>query len=849
MADKIDQHVDGKDNVFSGAGDVHITHHHYPPGTPALKSPKPSLKPVFFLPQDIPRFTGRSDELDKLAELLLEPEKQKTAATAAIVGVTGQGGIGKSALAFHFAKEFRDKFPDGVIAARVNGKDADTAARIFARIAGVNIDADDTRPGRAIMQDTFAHRQVLLIFDNAETADIRGLHPGGKAAVIITTRDRYLPQQIDVPVEQCLDLPVLPDEEAKNLLACFIARNRLEAEAEAVARILELVGNLPLALEIVGKTLQKRLHHKPSFSLAAYAEALNLERLSLPRDKDLNVRICFNQSIQLLKDDNKDDLITAFSRLSACAQSGFALRTAMAAIGVKDEDDAEDMLFELVDLSLLNQAQVEVDTNRFIFHPLLHEFAEELARKSNLFDLARRLHANYLIGQLRSQEPDELVEDLEDFVRVAEWLVELEDEGYVGFYLSLKTLFERLGHWQRAARIITLFISLSEQRKDWLSLAQFHIQQAKFTLWQGDSGKAEELLLAVKETVQKIELPEEQQRAEAMRLTTLGGVYQRQGQFENAVEAFTKGYDLSVNLDDQRGQAMVLNSLGGVYQRLGKFDKAVEAFKKSYKLTVSFDDQRGQAMVLNSLGGVYQRLGKFDKAVEAFKKSAEIEDRLNNQRGQAMVLNSLGGVYQRLGKFDKAVEAFKKSTEIGEALKDQRHLAMVLNSLGGVYQRLGKFDKAVEAFKKSYDMLVLLKDERGQAMVLNSLGGVYQRLGKFDKAVEAFKKSYDISERLEEERGQAMVLNSLGGVYQRQGKFDKAVEAFKKSYELTGVIKSAVFDTLRRSFYIIPILFPVPVCTINSQGEHDPGIFRCPPCTGYFQTLLNNISMRTLYFA
>ncbi|MCI5135511.1 MAG: hypothetical protein D3920_10665, partial [Candidatus Electrothrix sp. AW2] len=42
-----------------------------------------------------------------------------------------------------------------------------------------------------------------------------------------------------------------------------------------------------------------------------------------------------------------------------------------------------------------------------------------------------------------------------------------------------------------------------------------------------------------------------------------------------------------------------------------------------------------------------------------------------------------------------------------------------------------------------------------------------------------------------------------------------------------GVIKSAVFDTLRRSFYIIPILFPVPVCTINSQGEHDPGIFRC----------------------
>ncbi len=66
---------------------------------------------------------------------------------------------------------------------------------------------------------------------------------------------------------------------------------------------------------------------------------------------------------------------------------------------------------------------------------------------------------------------------------------------------------------------------------------------------------------------------------------------------------------------------------------------------------------------------------------------------------------------------------------------------------------------------------------------------------------------------------------------------------------LEGVIKSAVFDTLRRFFYIIPIRFPVPVCTINSQRKHDPGIFRCPPCTGYFQTLLNNVPMRTLYFA
>ncbi|MCI5126490.1 MAG: hypothetical protein D3925_18935, partial [Candidatus Electrothrix sp. AR5] len=531
MADNIHQKVEGSGNVFSGSGDALYkpTYNIFPAGT---VSPSPPSKPVFYLPQDTPRFTGRTPELKKLADLLLRPEEEKT---AAIVGVTGQGGIGKSALAFHFAKEYRDKFSDGVIAERVNGKDADMVARIFARIGGVTISEDDTRSGRAIMQEAFSHRRMLLIFDNAETADIRTLHPGGKCAVIITTRDRYLPGQIDVPDEQCVDLPVLPDPDAWDLLACFVDRTRLEDETEAVVRILKMVGNLPLAVEIIGKTLQKRLRRKSSFSLAAYAEALNLERLSLPRDVHLNVRICFNQSIRLLKDDGKDDLITAFARLAACAQSGFALRTAMAAIGVEDEEAAEEILLDLVDLSLLNQTY---GTDRFIFHPLLHEFAEELAKERNLFDLARRLHANYLIGRLRSQKPEELTADLESFVRAAEWLVELEDESYVGFYLSLKALFERLGYWKQAARIISLFIGLSEKKKDWSSLAQFQIQQAKFKLLQGDARTAEEALLAAKEIVQKIEQSDEQQRTEGMRLNTLGGVYQRQGKFDEAVRAF-----------------------------------------------------------------------------------------------------------------------------------------------------------------------------------------------------------------------------------------------------------------------------------------------------------------------
>lgn len=54
---------------------------------------------------------------------------------------------------------------------------------------------------------------------------------------------------------------------------------------------------------------------------------------------------------------------------------------------------------------------------------------------------------------------------------------------------------------------------------------------------------------------------------------------------------------------------MVLNSLGGVLQRQGKFDEAVDAFQRSYDLLTKLGDERGQAMVLSRLGSVAQREG------------------------------------------------------------------------------------------------------------------------------------------------------------------------------------------------------------------------------------------------
>ena len=63
---------------------------------------------LFKLPQrDISTFTGRDKELKQLENQLINHQGNKV---CSIVGLAGIGGIGKSALACHFATKYKNKF-------------------------------------------------------------------------------------------------------------------------------------------------------------------------------------------------------------------------------------------------------------------------------------------------------------------------------------------------------------------------------------------------------------------------------------------------------------------------------------------------------------------------------------------------------------------------------------------------------------------------------------------------------------------------------------------------------------------------------------------------------------------
>jgi len=359
-------------------------------------SPRPKKVP-FILPQiDVSTFKGRDEELEQLEEMLVKNEGSK------ICTVFGMSCVGKSALACHFAENQKANFPDGVIGLRVDGKDADTIAREFARNYGDQVDPDDERDATTIMQELFGQRRTLLIFDNAnDSKTMRSLIPGGdRCAVIVTTRDRTLPSLLDISHEREIEVLPLPIPDSLHLLESFLGEEWISNEQDSACRIIELVGRLPLALKIVGATLRG---WQPWRSLANYEQSLREERtrlskLQYPGDADLNVRASISLSLKRLEPEEID----FFSCLSVCAESGFSLQAAISA-GDCDESTVHERLGCLYRFSLLNRS----GSNRFVFHSLIYLFARELAVDRSLQELASERHAHFFITLLNSSDMDD----------------------------------------------------------------------------------------------------------------------------------------------------------------------------------------------------------------------------------------------------------------------------------------------------------------------------------------------------------------------------------------------------------------------------------------------------------
>ncbi|UUU25333.1 AfsR/SARP family transcriptional regulator [Streptomyces sp. DSM 40750] len=239
------------------AGDPQLQH---PAAVPRLEASPDRVVPKQ-LPASAAHFTGRESQLAELNELLSNGnDSVDRPGEVVVAAIIGMAGIGKTALAVHWAHHIADRFPDGQLYVDLRGcgpvaqpMEPAEAIRIFLDALGVppeRIPTDlDAQAG--LYRSLLADKRVLVVLDNARDANqVRPLLPGMSGSlVVITSRNRL--SSLIAHGACPISLAPLDADDARRFLTRRLRAQRTTAEPEAIGQTIDACAGLPLALAII----------------------------------------------------------------------------------------------------------------------------------------------------------------------------------------------------------------------------------------------------------------------------------------------------------------------------------------------------------------------------------------------------------------------------------------------------------------------------------------------------------------------------------------------------------------------------------------------------------------------
>jgi tetratricopeptide (TPR) repeat protein len=664
----------------------------YLPDEDAALPPGPAVAVPRQLPGAVCGFAGRVTELDELTGLL---NSARTGGTVVISAIEGTAGIGKTALAVHWAHQVAGRFPDGQLHVNLRGFDpAGTPMTSAVAVRGF-LDALDVPPERipvsvdaqaALYRSLLAGRRVLVVLDNARDAgQVRPLLPGSSGCmVIVTSRNRLTSLIAEGARPLTVDLLTVTD--ARQLLAGHLGASRMAAEPDAVEDIITACSRLPLALAIVAA----RASAHPSFPLTALADELRdaQDRLEVLNGGEAaaNARAVFSWSCRQLSTE-----AARLFRLLGLHPGPDITAPAAASLAGTPAARVRPVLAELARAHLL----AEQTPGRFAFHDLLRAYASE---QTQARDAAAERHAalqrvldHYLhtahTAALRLYPRWEPLtptplhtgaspQALADHAAAWAWF---EAEHLV--LLAAIQLAAAIRHDSYAWQLPSMMVEYLYRRGNWRELAATH--HTALTCAQRSADKS----------------------AQAHSHRSLGYAHHLLGQSGQARTHLQQALGLFEELTDQAGQADTHIAFYAVSDQQGKLADALTHAQRALSLSQAAGHPLGQAKALNNVGWSHALLGDPKPALIFSSQALVLWHGLSNRRGEACTLHSLGYAHHLLGHHQQAITYYQQALAGHQELGDRHVQAVDLSDLGDAHHVAGNVAAARDAWQRALDIL------------------------------------------------------------------------------------------------------------------------------------------------
>jgi tetratricopeptide (TPR) repeat protein len=710
------------------------------------------------LPRDVPAFTGRDDELARLAEL-------GGGGRVVVSAIGGTAGVGKTALAVHAAHQLLGEFPDGHLYADLRGytegqdpAEPGDVLQVLLRRLGVPAEEvpAEVEERSGLLRQLLAARRVLMVLDNARSeTQVRPLLPGAGGSLVLVTSRSVLP---GLEVDERISLDVLPEDKAAAVLVSVIGAARAAGEAQAVAEVVWLCGRLPLALRVAGQLLAAH----PAWPVGKLASMLAGEQDRLARlgAGDLQVRTAFEVSYRQLAGEDA----RMFRLLGLHPGPDFTARSAAALAGTKPEAAAR-AVERLAEVHLVT----EDATGRFGMHDLLRLFARQTCQQTDSSadrEAAEARLVDYHVG---------LAEFLESCVEprqrpAAEQVAERAGK-------TLPSMHEALAAFQLERTALLAALSLAAERR-WDQQVQRLSNSTADPL-----GVLRYLddLLTVQEAALAAARHAGDRNVEGRAIGNLGVVYSELRRFDEAIDCYEQVAAIFRETGDRPGESQALTLLGADYSEVGRSDEAIECYEHATAISREIDDRHGEGHALANLGITYRELRRFDEAIDCLEQATAILRATGDRRDEGQALGNLGWAYGDAGRVDEAIECYEQSLAIFRETGDRYGEGQALSHLGSSYGEAGRSDEAIDCHQQAVAILRETGDRRGEGLALANLGFTYRELRRFDEAIDCLEQATAILRETGDRRGEGRALTSLGLAFQQMRQPNRAAPYWREA--------------------------------------------------------------------
>jgi tetratricopeptide (TPR) repeat protein/TusA-related sulfurtransferase len=723
-------------------GNWYLVLHPQVPGSSPFMAEKPTIT-----------FVGREDDLEKIHAIIQQYD------AGAVTGVVGTGGIGKTELARMYAKKYQAEYPGGIFWASLKGSNwKNEAPKILTELrpgADLMVFPDDNQAREAITK-ALDRKHSLLVIDNVDEFDDI-IKP--TCRVLVTTRNKDAFGT--VPHDAVHRLDKLDMEAALELLSKLIGSGRVEQDRPGAERLVEILGGMPLALEIAAR----HLVDVPDFIFPDYIGRIEnrIDLLTVENEEDKNVLASLEVSLDSLKTlENGTEFLNLFFSSTVCAATGFTSDTLIATAGLEEMDiyKAKKLVGKLYRRSLL---EFHKESNRYSLHALVRQMAEtKLRADEEAWKKFTQNHCEYWVryASIHRNDSIKLIEEKDGL-----WQAMVQTNQV----RELQDLFPRLLEAMSEPYWKTISHKNYESGFQYLMETKLHTIEAL--------GKYKDTLELFDPLVKhKNELEE---LSVGRLFNVIGSAYMQLGQYGHAIDYYQQSLKMFRLCSNGRGEGNTLNNLGLAFADLGEYQIAIDYYQHSLDISRRIGYVQGESNALINLGWAYVDLGEYQTAIDYCQQSLDISRRNGNIAGEGRALGNMGSIYRQLGQYRNAIDYYKKSLEISRRNGDLRGEGNILGNIGTAHLQLGEYQTAIDYCQQSLKISRSIGDLRWEGNVQCNLGSIYLHLGQYQTAIAYYQQSLKISHRVGDVRGEGYALGNIGTVFLQTGLPEKAIDYYE----------------------------------------------------------------------